>query len=195
MVDSWFEPSNKDDPEGWRGRGEVVAILPHEGKLAAQLQGRTLTRRKQEVRPHIAFLVGIFLASYSRSWFDVRRVIEGFKTGACMILGLVWRQSERFEGVWQWLLSKDTTKEENHHLFEACLDAAAQEVALICIIAVRIGKAIRRLPALEHYTKAQLWMWTNTQHPQGDPSDSSPSLFEPNGYDLWCSRPLKHLAD
>ena len=90
----WFEPSGKDDPEGWRGPGEIVAILPHQGKISIQYQGRTLSRRRQEVRPHIAFLVGVFHITYSSAWLYAREAIESFKTGACLMLGLVWRVNE-----------------------------------------------------------------------------------------------------
>ena len=71
LVDIWYEPQSKDDPRGWRGPGKISSINLEDANVIVRYQGHTLDRWKQEVRPHIAYLMDmvLFADAFLEHWF------------------------------------------------------------------------------------------------------------------------------
>ena len=52
-------PLHKDTP-GWRGPAQIASVNIGEGNVTVRCQGKTLDRRRQEVRAHVPYFEYLF---------------------------------------------------------------------------------------------------------------------------------------
>ena len=98
-VDIWFEPTQKDQ-SGWRGPAEVLSANSREGNYSVRLQGRTLIRTPQEVRPHIAFFIYMmtFFEAVSADLEFILDVVENLKSNSTTIYGVILSNKDGIQG-------------------------------------------------------------------------------------------------
>ena len=111
-VDIWFEPTTKDQC-GWRGPAEVLSANTSEGNYSVRIQGRTLIRRPQEVRPHIPYFTYLTLvfAEFGSYWQKVKEYAEGIKAGVMITLGVVMTKKG-------WQLTKISRTQEGEEILQ-----------------------------------------------------------------------------
>ena len=156
-VDIWFDPTNKDQP-GWRGPATITGIHPEEGNLSVKIQGRTLKRMNQEVRPHIAYLT-CMMAMFAGTTADFHRLqefVEGMRPQSTIIFGVIFVNNGPNKG---WRLTKQTGTPEGYSILQSALAVAHHAMYVPTCTTVRLWKGITALQALIGFTESEVTMW------------------------------------
>ncbi len=190
QVDIWFEPSSKD-VSGWRGPAVIKTIQHDENAVTVRYQGRTLDRRGQEVREHVAYL--IFLVSQKQhphaQWNILRDACENLSLKKVVVYGLVYHGDTRNPG---WHLTKASQTKSGHRVLEAGLFVASTVARIEECTTVRLSRGVSSLQPLLNFSYSELWIWHSTL--QGGDEDSPPMVFDSADGDLDKSIDIKNLV-
>ena len=189
LVDIWFEPQNKDQ-KGWRGPGEILSINADEGNYSVKIQGRTLSRRAQEVRPHIPYFIYMLYLHTSQMdyWIMIRSYCEGLSRGTCITLGVVLSEATGRHG---WLLTKSSQVEPGKSMLQAGLAVAHHSFLAQTCTTIRMWKGLPTLGPLKGFTHSDIFTWIPGM---GTDEENSPSAFSAEPGDIDTPIPCKLLA-
>ena len=186
IVDIWMEPANKD-LVGWRGPAEVLGVRPSEGQLDVKIQGRTLQRRGQEGRPHIAFLIFLSLMSTLTQrtmddWIKLRSHTENLPRGVIQIYGAIMKEIG-------WMLTKSSKTTEGKVLLQSAMSLAQYGLFAPNSTTIRMWRGVSNVAPIKGFAHSEILMWSPR-----DSFETEPDSFSAEPGDLNKMIPCKLLA-
>ena len=183
QVDVWYDPSTKDT-QGWRGPASVTSVNLDNSNVSVRYQSRTLDRRPQEVRPHIAYLIFSVWAvfEYAKMFKFLQERIESLPADYIQTFGLIWSTGMKNTPP-GWTTTKHTNTQWGKVIYSAALRLATSQAGLTGVVTTRIARGVKKLNALQGFVASELWMWipevnTDVHHV------TYPTIFESASEDL-----------
>ena len=191
-VDIWFEPTQKDQ-SGWRGPAEVLSANSREGNYSVRLQGRTLIRTPQEVRPHIAFFIYMmtFFEAVSADLEFILDVVENLKSNSTTIYGVILSNKDGIQG---WHLTNSSRTSAGRNILRAALSVAHQSMYVQTCTTVRMWRGMHTVNPLIGFTYSEVAVWLPDASVSREMRAELLTQFSPQPGDLEKPIPSKLLA-
>ena len=168
VVDIWFEPVHKD-MRGWRGPAEILSVHAAEGNVNVRMQGRTLSRRAQEVRPHIPYFP-VMMALQSEQmddWYVLKKQCEDLKEGTVKTYGMILLDAG-------WHLTKVSLYVQGANILQAALRLAATSMFVHNCTTCRMWKGVSYIESILGFDHSEIIMWWPGSEDQPDNLTSEP---------------------
>ena len=155
LVDYYSPPNQKDLP-GWTGPAKITSMADaHRGTIKIKFENREMTRRPQDLRPHLAFLsmhaAPTPVNHVDRTWNKAKLACSASQPGAVITLGTIKPKDK-----WLW-----TTKTQSHmDLWRALKHFSTVSLRLEFCSAVRYGREVTVLNPHSEYSSSLMVVWS-----------------------------------